>query len=168
MHTKVVVPPLLPAPHYPSSEPLKTSIPTKHHQHTFPYPKISFAITYQRKIKMRIPISTLLSLISFTSLTTALPTPQSSTSDSINVTLYGATSNPADKYSLSVPFESWTYTTSFDPQSLSISRVEYDHSGTQCWFAGVNQKTAPPVESNGGQLGPPQRIYAVYCQRYGS
>jgi len=76
----------------------------------------------------------------------------------VEIILKGATDDANDQYPVYVPFKTWTPTNNV----LSISRVDYIHKNVYCEFIGVNEKTAPPVESN-GQLGPPQTIEQIYC-----
>jgi hypothetical protein len=80
----------------------------------------------------------------------------------------GAPDEPTDQYTVYVPAGSSVSTADADPNRLSISRVEYDHSKYTCHFTGVDSfppaaPAAAPVEANGGQLGPPQTILSVYC-----
>lgn len=131
--------------------------------------------------------ASLLALMAATlSLTSALPTASPSLNNGppllVVVTLRGAT--PQATYSVVVPLSApWgtntdtsmcskspssntnrlTAVAPYDPYHLGISYVSYDHSIAKCHFFGVDEKVAPPVESN-GQLGPPQTICAIWCE----
>jgi hypothetical protein len=97
------------------------------------------------------------------SLTSASPSLRRRTYEpTVTVTLKGATNDVHDQYNLYVPVNGGA--PSYNP--LSISRVEYDHYKFTCTFKGVDSdkgEAAKPVESNGGQLGPPQGIVYVEC-----
>ncbi|TAQ91215.1 hypothetical protein B7494_g437 [Chlorociboria aeruginascens] len=108
-----------------------------------------------------------IALTALCSLTSALPTGTDPGSGA-TVILHGATNDPNDQYTIVVPFGQWTATAPSDPNRLSISTVEYDHTTAACTFVGVDQATAPPVEANGGQLGPPQTIEEILCNSVGS
>lgn len=102
---------------------------------------------------------TVLALAASISLASATPRSLKQRNDyGVEITLKGATDDVHDQYPVWVPFKTWTPTNNV----LSISRVSYNHDGVYCEFIGVDEKTAPPVESN-GQLGPPQTIEQIYC-----
>ncbi|KUJ08892.1 uncharacterized protein LY89DRAFT_741720 [Mollisia scopiformis] len=76
----------------------------------------------------------------------------------VAVTLYGAA---GASYTTDVYFdEDATYTYN----DLSISSVSFDHKLAYCTFYGIDEETAPPVISNGGQVGPPQTIISISCE----
>ncbi|PVH81555.1 hypothetical protein DL98DRAFT_514689 [Cadophora sp. DSE1049] len=85
---------------------------------------------------------------------------------SVKVTLRGAT--PEASYCLDVPLNApygSLLSAPYDPNHLSISYVEYDHSVAICSFYGVDEHTAvaATVVEHEYQLGPPQTICAVFC-----
>ncbi|RDW77287.1 hypothetical protein BP6252_05340 [Coleophoma cylindrospora] len=91
---------------------------------------------------------------------------------SVEVTFLGATDNPQQSYCIEVEISpdadcEATSVAPYDPNSLSISYVDYDHDVATCYFYGVDSDKTnlaeSVIDSYHGQLGPPQTILDVLC-----
>lgn len=104
---------------------------------------------------------TLLTLTTLASTTPLLQHPRQAPSSTpgVSITLFGATSSPADQYTIFIPFDDPTPTNN----ALGISSIAYDHSAS-CTFISTDAETqaAFAIEANGA-LGPPQIINLIYC-----